>query len=275
MAEVTTPLRVAVLTSHSAPGLEQVIAHSNRGALFDIVGVISSDPVVVEAPAIEAAGIPLVLRPLKIEMTERGLPLRNLRVREDYDAETADLLQHWRADYVFLVGYNYIVTPPLVNAFPQRLLALHDGDLMLRDENGHRRYAGLHAVREAVFAGETETRAAVYFVTQDVGAGPLLILSKPFRVAQLAHDARTWGAADLVSDYAGMHRRWMLRAAWGEMIVRAIECLAAGSVSIVRDIAWIDGVPGPCRLGEAPAICKEREPGLETGIPASCPLIRD
>ncbi len=275
MAEVFTPLRVAILTSHSAPGLEQVIAHSNRGALFDLVGVISSETAFAEAAAIEAAGIPLVLRPLRQAMSDRGLPLRNLRSREEYDGETVDVLQHWRADYVFLDGYSFIVTEPLVNAFPQRLLALHDGDLMLRDENGRRRYAGLHSVREAVFAGEKETRSAVYFVTQEVGAGPLFILSKPYRVAQLAHDARAWGAANLVGEYANLHRRWMLQSSWGDMIIRAIECLAAGSVSIVRDMAWIDGVPGPCRLGEAPAVCREHEPGIESGVPSSCPLIRD
>ncbi len=109
----------------------------------------------------------------------------------------------------------------MLESFQQRLLALHDGDLMLRDENGRRRYAGLHAVREAIFAGETETRSSAYFVTQEVGAGPLFLLSRSYRVAQLARDARELGAADLVSSYAELHRRWMLRGCWGEMFIRA------------------------------------------------------
>lgn len=275
MPDVFSPLRVAVLTSHSAPGLTQLIAHPNRGAVYELVGVISSEDTLAEAAAVEAAGIPLVVRPLKRYMAERDLPVRNLGARADYDGETADLLQHFRADYTFLLGYNYIATEPLVNAFPQKLLALHDGDLMLRDENGRRRYAGLHAVREAVFAGENETRSSAYFVTQEVGAGPLFLLSRPYRISQLASDARSWGDAALLSEYASLHRRWMIRCAWGEMVVRAIECLAAGSVSIVRDMAWIDGVPGPCRLGDAPAVCHEREQSLESRVPASCPLIRD
>ncbi len=275
MGEGFSPLRVAVLTSHSAPGLEQAIAHSNRGALYDLVAVISSETALAEAAAVEAAQIPLILRPLKRYNSERGLPLRNLRAREEYDSETAEQLQHFRVDYVFLLGYNYILSEPLVESFPQRLLALHDGDLMLRDENGRRRYAGLHAVREAIFAGEAQTRSSAYFVTQEVGAGPLFLLSRAYRVAQLALDARNWGAADLLSQYAELHRRWMIRGSWGEMTIRTIEFLAAGSVSIVRDIAWIDGVPGPCRMGEAPALCREREQTIDSGVPASCPLIRD
>jgi folate-dependent phosphoribosylglycinamide formyltransferase PurN len=275
MDEVFSPLRVAVLTSLSAPGLDKLITHPNRGALYDLVAVVSTETSLADTASLEAAQIPLILRPFRRYISDRNLPLRNLRAREEYDSETADLLHHFRIDYVFLVGYNYIVSEPLVESFSKRVLAIHDGDLMLRDDNGRRRYAGLHAVREAVLAGETETRSSAYFITQEVGAGPLFLLSKPYRIAQLACDARNWGAADLVCEYADLHRRWMVRDSWGEMLVRAIEFLAAGSVSVVRDMTWIDGVPGPCRMGEAPALCRERVQSIDSGIPASCPLIRD
>jgi phosphoribosylglycinamide formyltransferase-1 len=275
MPDDFTPLRVAVMTSHSAPGLEYALQHPHRGALYDIVGVLTSETKFAEMAAVEAAQIPVVVRPLKRTIEERGLPLRNLHAREDYDDETASLLRHFKADYVVLLGYNYIVTESLVEAFPQRLIALHDGDLLLRDEDGRRRYAGLHAVREAIFAGEEETRTSAYFVTQDVGTGHLFLVSSAYRVAALARDARAWGAADLLSEYADLHRRWMRRGAWGDMFVRAMEFLAAGTVSIVRDLVFIDGAPGPCRMGEAPAICRDVEATIASGIPGSCPLLRN
>jgi folate-dependent phosphoribosylglycinamide formyltransferase PurN len=275
MPDEFTPLRVVVLTSHSAPGLEYAIAHPHRGALFEIAAVVSSEDTFAEIDAVEAAQIRVVIRPLKRALADRGLSARNLHARADYDGETADLLLHFRADYVFLLGYNYIVTEPLLEAFPQKLIALHPGDLMLRDENGQRRYAGLRAVREAIFAGEIETRNSAYFVTREVGAGPLFLLSRPYRVAPLALDARMWGAADLSSAYADLHERWMVRAGWGEMFIRAIEFLAAGTVKVVHDLVWIDGVPGPCRMGEAPVICRELEPSIDSGIPSSCPLLRN
>ncbi len=274
MPDDFTPLRVVVMTSHGAPGLEYALKHPHHRALFDIAGVLTSETTFAEMAAVEAAGIPVAVRPLRQFNAERGLSLRNLNARREYDEETVDILNNFRADYVVLLGYNYIVTEPLVDAFPQRLIAFHDGDLLLHDEEGGRRYAGPHAVREAIFAGEPETRTSAYFATRDVGAGPLLLVSAAYRVAPLARDARAWGAADLLSEYADLHRRWMLRGAWGDMFVRAMEFLAAGTVTVVRELVFIDGVPGPCRMGEAPGICRDLEPTLASGIPASCPLLR-
>lgn len=274
MADDFTPLRIAVMTSHGAPGLEFALGHEHRRALFDIVGVLTSEKTFTEIAAVEAAGIPVIVRPLRSNNHDHAFPLRNLHAREDYDAESAHLLKELRADYVLMLGYNYIVTAPLIETFPQRLIAFHDGDLLLRDENGTRRYSGLHAVREAVFAGEPETRSSAFFVTEEVGAGPLFLVSPAYRVAPLARDARDWGAADLLSEYADLHRRWMLRGAWGEMFVRTMEFLAAGTLTVVKDLVFIDGVPGPCRLGEAPGVCRDLESTIANGIPASCPLLR-
>jgi hypothetical protein len=44
-------------------------------------------------------------------------------------------------------------------------------------------------------------------------------------------------------------------------------------VQVVKDIAWVDGAPGPCRMGEAPAICGDATDSIRRGIPASCPFI--
>jgi hypothetical protein len=35
-------------------------------------------------------------------------------------------------------------------------------------------------------------------------------------------------------------------------------------------VVWVDGVPGPCRMGDAPAFCREQE---ASGVPVSCPFI--
>lgn len=275
MSDDFTPLRVVVLTSHAAPGLELAIASPSRGAIFDIVSVVSSETSFSGMREAEEAGIPVLLRPIRRFHADHGLSLRNLRARAEYDEALVGIASQLHADYIALLGYNFIVSDALLEAFPVRIFTLYDGDLTVRDEEGRRRYSALHAVREAVFSGETETRSSAYFITREVGQGPLFLLSEGFPVSPMAADARERGDAGLLSAYASVHQRWMVQQTWGRMLTRGLEFLAAGTVQIVHDMVWIDGVPGPCRMGEAPSICRKVEPLIERRIPGSCPLIRE
>lgn len=269
----SAPLRIAILTSSSAAGVERLLADPNRGAVYDIACVVSTETEVLETPLLEAAKIPVILRPLRRELGSHGLSLRNLHAREDYDRETADLLKSLQVDWVILDGYHYIVTEPLLDIYTDRVLCIHEGDLTQVDDDGHRKFVEMHAVRRAIFGGEHETRSSMYFVTPHVGEGPLFLLSAPFPVSPIAADGLKWGAYDLVNSYARTHREWMLRASWGPMIERAIQFIAAGTIRVANDIAWIDGAPGPCRLGEAPRECHLHVSEIARGIPSSCPFI--
>jgi hypothetical protein len=117
----------------------------------------------------------------------------------------------------------------------------------------------------ALFDGAHETRS-----TMSLREGPLFLASAPFPVPPMIDDARARGDAAMIEAYAALHRRWMIEASFGVMVEKAVEFLAAGDVRIVKDVVWIDGVPGPCRMGDAPAICREQEKG---GVPVTCPFI--
>ena len=237
--------RVAVLTSSNAPGIEALREDPNRGLLYELADVVTR----TDAP-------------------------RNMLEREAFDEQTVELLRDTGADFVILDDYQYIVTPVLLRAFPDRILALHEGDLSLRDDDGTRRYAMLNAVRRAIFAGATETRPSLFFVTERFGEGPLMLLGEPYPVSGIATDAIRRGEYEVAIEYAQVHRDWMMRSAYGEMLVRALQFLAAGTLKVANDVVWIDGVPGPCRLGDAPKICHELGDHIQRGIPASCPFIQ-
>ena len=253
-------LRVAVLTSRAAPGLEALLADPNRGVSYELAAVVSTETSLLQSAALDAAGVPWIVHPIR-DFHAR----RNLRAREDYDASLAAILRRLGAQYVILCGYRYIVTAPLLHEFSDRIIGMIDSDLTEQDD------AGLHAVRNAIMSGATETRSSAYIVRQGVGTGPLFLLSGAYPVAPMARDARNWGDAALVERYAGLHRQWMQRAAWGPMLVRVLELLAGGTIAIAGDVVWIDGAPGPCRFGEAPATCTGAH--IEGGIPSSCPFI--
>lgn len=96
------------------------------------------------------------------------------------------------------------------------------GDLTIKQPNGERRYTGLHSTRDAILAGEHETRSTLHVVTENVDGGPILSLSRAYPVAPFVHEAAAAGHTDIVKAYAYAQREWMMRDAWGEMAVRTL-----------------------------------------------------
>ena len=239
-------VRIAVLTSQKAPGLNALRLDPAHGPIFEVTDVVSAG-------------------------TDVERPPRNLRDRENYDESLLKIVGG--ADFLFLVDYRYIVSAPLLEAFRGRIIVFHDGDLSAMS-NGRRAYAGVHAVRDAVLSGEPFTRASAFVATEDIGEGPLLLLGPPFPVSELA--AAAVGRADLadVETYARLHRRWMVNESYGVLLRKAAELVSLGTMHVAQDTVWVDGVPGPCRLGDAPSACWSAAKPPQRGVPRSCPLIQ-
>lgn len=236
-------MRIAFLTARGTADLDGLLQHSRRGSLYEVAGVISA----------ATSDVP-----------------RNLRERELHDARTAALLRGLGAETIFAAGYPYVLTEPMLDAFPDRIIAVHDGDLTDVDAAGRRRWVGLHAVREAILSGAEATRSSLYIVTRDVGHGPLLLVGPRHAVSPLVRDAITGGDYAAVKAYASLHRAWMRRS-WSALILQAIELLVGGTIQITGNTVWIDGVPGACRLGEPPDACETPQPH---DIPGWCPFIQ-
>jgi len=143
--------------------------------------------------------------------------------RRAFDAQTAALLQSIGVDAVVLLGYLYVITEPLLSAYPDRILNLHDADLTLRDANGDPRYPGLHATRDAILAGERETRSSAHLVTPQLDGGPVIARSEAFPVAPFVHEAVARGEHDIVRAYAYAQREWMMRSTWGALAATALQ----------------------------------------------------
>lgn len=242
-------LRVAVLCSRRAPGLSRLLEESaGPESPYEIVACLSSEEPVPGEKLLEGHGVPAIAHPIRAFYDGRRAPIGDLDVRRRYDRETVELLASHRPELLVLCSYLYILTDPALEAFDRRIVNVHHADLALRDHHGRPRFAGLRAVRDAVFAGEIETRATSHLVTRDVDEGPLLLRSWPFPVAPLVREALAWEAADVLKAYAFAHREWMMGAAWGPMLAATVELIAGDRVRIVGDEARIDGAPGPWEL---------------------------
>ena len=242
------PLRVVVLSTARAPGLAELLADPERGRVFELVGCLASDPAWRDHAAVVGAGVPVAVHDLAAFCARRGVPRRDLAARAVYDAQAVDLLRPWRAELIVLCGSLNIVTAPLLERYAGRIVNLHDADLTLVAADGRPRYRGLHATRDAVAAGEPETRSTVHLVTAELDGGPLLLRSARFPVHPLVADARRWGATDIVRAYAYAQREWMLRAAWGPLLRETVRLFATGAVRALGGRAVIGGVLGPLEL---------------------------
>lgn len=225
----SSPLRVAVLCSHRAPGLMHLLTHATGRRLhWDIVCCLTSENTFEEEAAVAAAGVPIVHHPIRQFRDERHRDARlsDPTLREEYDRRTIALLYEHRPDLVLLAGYLLLLTPPMLAAYRNRILNVHHSDLLLRKADGSPRYAGLRAVRDAILAGESETRSTVHVVTEDLDEGPPILRSTAFDVPEVAAWAMATGADDVLRKVVWAHQEWMLRSAFGPLMEHALDLLS-------------------------------------------------
>lgn len=221
---IAPPLKVGVLCSRRAPGLLHLLDHDpRRGSAYDIACCITSDDGFVEQARVERRGIPCFSHPFAPFRQARHAALQDMDVRAEYDAETAGLLARHDVEVVLLAGYLLILTAPMLVAFEGRIINVHHSDLLERTAGGRVRYPGLRAVRDAIRAGETETRATAHIVTERLDDGPVLMRSSAYPVPPVAAWARERDDRDVLSAAAWAHQEWMLRDAWGPLLVAALE----------------------------------------------------
>ena len=234
-------LRVAVLCSHRAPGLTYLLDRDpNRGRLYDVVCLITTDDACADVAVAAAHAIPVLYHPIHTFCRTRGLRLADPVGRVAYDRETVERLMPFDVDLIILSSYLYVLSAPMLTAFRDRIINAHHSDLTLRDRDGSPQWPGLRAVRDAIMAGTHYTRATVHLVTEDLDGGPPFLRSWPFPVSPLAAEALRHGDMDVVRAYAWAHQEWMIRATWGPLLAQAIALISEGRF----DLSALARVPG-------------------------------
>lgn len=209
----------------------------DRGASFEIACVITSEETFDEEVRVERRGIPTLVHSIHKFCEACGAPIyHDLETRRAYDLETARLLEPYFADLLLLDGYLYLVTKPLLNAFRDRIINLHFSDLTVRQPDGRARFPGVRAVRDALAAGCTETRATVHLVNEFPDDGAPIVMSWPFAVSPLVRDLQTMGASNIFGSYVYAHQQWMVQAASGPLLAAALRLVSSGAVKL-RDLA--------------------------------------
>ena len=72
-----------------------------------------------------------------------------------------------RVDYIILAGWMRIVSPKLIDAFPNRIINLHPSLLP--------KYKGLHAIEQALENGDSITGVTVHYVNEELDSGEIIM----------------------------------------------------------------------------------------------------
>lgn len=150
-------LKIAVLASGSGSNLQAIIDEIAAGLLpAELCLVISDKPDAYALQRAQKANVP----------TKILLP-QDFASRADYDAQLVQILQAANVEVVALAGYMRLVTPTLLNAFPQRVLNIHPALLPS--------FPGLHAQRQAFEYGVKVAGCTVHFVDEGMDSGPIIL----------------------------------------------------------------------------------------------------
>ena len=142
-------MRLAVLCSGNGSNFENIVRTCRSD---EVVLMIHNKPKCGAAKRADKLGIPHSY----IESTDEINMIR--------------LIQAWNVDLIVLAGWMRIVTKDFINAFRGRIINVHPSLLP--------KYKGLHAVEQAMDAGDEYTGATVHYVNEELDGGEIIIQSK-------------------------------------------------------------------------------------------------
>lgn len=156
-------VRIAVLVSGGGTNLQALIDAQNRGEIQggEIAAVLSSSPDAFALERAKQAGIPWL----------RNQP-PGLRLQSGDDPGPHQQLQDLAIGLVVLAGFMYILTPELIDAYPNAILNVHPALIPSFCGEG---FYGLHVHEAALAYGVKVTGATVHFVSADCDGGPIVL----------------------------------------------------------------------------------------------------
>ena len=139
-------MRIGVMCSGNGTNFENIVRTCNR------------DEVVIMIHNKEKCGAAK-------RATKLGIPHTHIKSkREDL---IIDVMKAWKVDLIVLAGWMRIVSPKLINQFPNRIINLHPSLLP--------KYKGLHAVEQALENGDSVTGVTVHYVNEELDGGKIIL----------------------------------------------------------------------------------------------------
>lgn len=152
-----SPLKLGIMASGSGSNFEAVaeaIAAQKLNAKIQVL--IYNNPGIKAVTRAEKWGVPAVF-----------LNHRDYKKRENFDSKIVETLQQYQVDWVVMAGWMRLVTPVLIDAFPDKIINIHPSLLPS--------FKGVRAVEQALEAGVKITGCTAHLVSLEVDSGPILV----------------------------------------------------------------------------------------------------
>jgi len=94
-----------------------------------------------------------------------GIPYVYIKSKDEDDI--IKMFEAFGVDLIVLAGWMRIVTPKLINAFPNKIINLHPSLLP--------KYKGLHAIEQALDSGDLVTGVSVHYVNEELDGGEIIM----------------------------------------------------------------------------------------------------
>jgi phosphoribosylglycinamide formyltransferase 1 len=156
MAENPT-VKLGVLISGTGSNLQAIIDAILHGDLKAEVRLVISNR--ADAPGLERA------RRHGIETAV--IEHRKFALREDFDRALVAALRDSSVELVALAGFIRLLSPVMLDAFPGRIMNIHNSLLPS--------FPGIHGPKDAIEYGVKLAGCTVFFVTPGVDAGPVIV----------------------------------------------------------------------------------------------------
>lgn len=151
------PLKLGIMASGNGSNFEAIAEAIKEQQLNAQVQVlIYNNPGAKAAARADRWGVPSIL-----------LNHREFSSREDFDRKIVGTLQQLDVDWVIMAGWMRLVTPVLIDAFPDKIINIHPSLLPS--------FRGVRAVEQALDAGVKIAGCTVHLVTLEVDSGPILM----------------------------------------------------------------------------------------------------
>ena len=206
-------VNIAILVSGGGTNLQALIDAQGRGEIPDgqIAAVISSSPDAFALERAKKAGIPGYVINRKEFASNQAMTVALTQQLKELDI-----------GLVVLAGFLYILTPELIDAYPNAILNVHPALIPSFCGEG---FYGLHVHEAALAYGVKVTGATVHFVSEDCDGGPIVL--------QQAVPIEEGDTAEV------LQRRVMEQAEW-KILPRAVALFCAKKLRVEGRIVHID-----------------------------------